>query len=83
MEPEAETPVGQPEVSVIMATYAAERLKDVREAVHSVLLQRLKPYEVIVAVSVRYYISTTLMSPRSPMGRTMGVFLMAGRRSPK
>jgi cellulose synthase/poly-beta-1,6-N-acetylglucosamine synthase-like glycosyltransferase len=50
VEPEAEIRVGQPKVSVIIATYATERLKDVQEAVHSVLFQTLKPHEVIVAV---------------------------------
>ncbi len=37
-------------VSVVICAYTAERLKDIREAVASVLAQTLKPHEVIVAV---------------------------------
>lgn len=37
-------------VSVVICAYTAERLKDIHEAVASVLAQTLKPHEVIVAV---------------------------------
>jgi glycosyltransferase involved in cell wall biosynthesis len=39
-----------PKISVIICCYTMERLKDIHEAVQSVLAQTLKPYEVIVAV---------------------------------
>ena len=37
-------------VSVVICAYTAERLNDIHEAVASVLVQTLKPHEVIVAV---------------------------------
>lgn len=37
-------------VSVIICAYTMERLKDIHEAVDSVLTQTLEPYEVIVAI---------------------------------
>jgi len=42
--------VSKPKVSVIVCCYTMERLKDIHEAVRSILAQTLKPYEVIVAV---------------------------------
>ncbi|MCL0060398.1 glycosyltransferase family 2 protein [Dehalococcoidia bacterium] len=39
-----------PKVSVIICAYTMERLRDIQEAVQSVLAQTLKPYEVIIAV---------------------------------
>jgi glycosyltransferase involved in cell wall biosynthesis len=48
--PVAATRVKQPTISVVICAYTAERLKDIHEAVDSVLAQTLKPYEVIVAV---------------------------------
>jgi glycosyltransferase involved in cell wall biosynthesis len=39
-----------PKVSVIICAYTMERLKDIHEAVNSVLSQSLKPYEVIISV---------------------------------
>ncbi|MCL0094962.1 glycosyltransferase [Dehalococcoidia bacterium] len=39
-----------PKVSVIICAYTMERLRDIHEAVDSVLAQTFKPYEVIVAV---------------------------------
>lgn len=50
MAPLTETRVKQPTVSVIICAYTTERLKDIHEAVDSVLAQTLKPHEVIVAV---------------------------------
>lgn len=50
MAPVAATTVKQPTVSVVICAYTAERLKDIHEAVDSVLAQTLKPHEVIVAV---------------------------------
>ncbi len=41
---------GPPMVSVIICCYSVERLKDVREAVDSVLKQTCPPFEVVVAV---------------------------------
>ena len=37
-------------VSVIICAYSMERLRDIHEAVDSVLSQTLKPHEVIIAV---------------------------------
>lgn len=42
--------MNQARVSVIICAYTAERLKDIHEAVDSVLAQTLKPHEVIVSV---------------------------------
>ena len=42
--------MNQTTVSVIICGYTTERLKDIHEAVDSVLRQTLKPQEVIVAV---------------------------------
>lgn len=42
--------MNEPEVSVIICCYTEERLKDIHEAVESVLAQALKPHEVIIAV---------------------------------
>jgi len=39
-----------PKVSVIICAYTMERLNDIHEAVNSVLIQTLKPHEVILAV---------------------------------
>jgi len=42
--------VNKPTASVIICCYTEERLKDIHEAVESVLAQTLKPHEVIIAV---------------------------------
>jgi len=42
--------MNDPSVSVIICAYTEERLKDIHEAVDSVLAQTLKPHEVILAV---------------------------------
>jgi glycosyltransferase involved in cell wall biosynthesis len=42
--------MGEPSVSVVICAYTMERLKDVHEAVDSVLAQTLKPHEVIVSI---------------------------------
>jgi glycosyltransferase involved in cell wall biosynthesis len=42
--------VDKPTVSVIICCYTEERLKDIHEAVESVLVQTLKPREVIIAI---------------------------------
>lgn len=39
-----------PKVSVVICTYTLQRLWDIRQAVQSVLVQTLEPYEIIVAV---------------------------------
>lgn len=40
----------EPKTSVIICVYTADRLKDIHEAVESVLAQTLKPHEMILAV---------------------------------
>jgi glycosyltransferase involved in cell wall biosynthesis len=49
-----------PKVSVIICAYTMERLKDIHEAVESVLAQTLKPYEVIIAVDHNKQLYDTL-----------------------
>lgn len=62
MAPVAATTVKQPTVSVVICAYTAERLKDIHEAVDSVLDQTLKPHEVIVAVDHNEELFHTLRS---------------------
>jgi glycosyltransferase involved in cell wall biosynthesis len=42
--------VDKPIISIIICAYTVERLKDICEAVESVLVQTLRPHEVIIAV---------------------------------
>jgi len=42
--------MSEPTVSVIICCYTEERLKDIHEAVESVLAQTLRPHDVIIAV---------------------------------
>jgi glycosyltransferase involved in cell wall biosynthesis len=42
--------MSKPTVSVIICCYTEERLKDIREALESVLAQMLRPHEVIISV---------------------------------
>ncbi|MDH4366593.1 MAG: glycosyltransferase family 2 protein [Dehalococcoidia bacterium] len=42
--------MSEPKVSVIICCYTDERLKDIHEAVDSVLAQTLRPHELIIAV---------------------------------
>jgi glycosyltransferase involved in cell wall biosynthesis len=46
----ADSPRVTVKVSVIICAYTIERLKDIHEAIDSVITQTLKPYELIVAV---------------------------------
>lgn len=62
----------EPKTSVIICAYTAERLKDIHEAVESVLAQTLRPHEVIIAIDHNkqlyeilksYYLTAQLSQP--------------------
>lgn len=55
-----------PRVSVVICAYTMKRLKDVHEAVGSVLAQTLEPHEVIVAVDHNEELLHTLRSELDP-----------------
>ncbi|MGB2799364.1 MAG: glycosyltransferase family 2 protein, partial [Dehalococcoidia bacterium] len=58
--------MNQTRVSVIICAYTMERLKDIHEAVDSVLAQTLKPHEVIVAVDHNQELLHSLKSELPP-----------------
>jgi glycosyltransferase involved in cell wall biosynthesis len=63
--------VNQPSVSVVICCYTTERLKDLHEAVASVLAQTLKPHEVIVAVDNNQDLFHRLVSELPPPVRVV------------